>query len=248
MGATLNSIRNKVLSQSGQEQSASWPPHIFDEQFNITSNYLIDRIVELYPGNNAITDLGNPFLKKKTEAVVNGIIKFPEDYRNILGMSIMVTHDYKSLCSEEKQIFKDDPLSPNADQQAKLALKPKCISWEVDMVDTDEWSTRTTSKYKFPTYKKPIATSFNPREYSICPYDISAVDIRYFRKPKVYRWGYVENPDGTFVFDPANTEESEWEDNATQYLVKGVSSLLAVYLRDPEFRDWNLELKKLGLF
>lgn len=249
MSATLDSILKKVLAQGGKEQSSTYPPNIFDEHINTATNFLLDRVAEIFPDNQSIVDVARPFLKIIPIPVTGGKINFPDDYRNLLGIAINVSPDFKSLCGESGgSKYKDDPLAKSQAQLDRKIEQSKCISRSVQVVDIDEWDDRTTSNYKSPTYKRPIACIFEDKSIKLCPYDIGSVEMRYLRIPKVYRYGYKENPDHTFVFDPATTEESEWSDNAIQYLVKAVGSLFSIYLRDPEMRDWNMELKKMGLF
>lgn len=242
----MDDIVKKVLSVGNKEQNQHWPPHIISEQFNTVSNFIIDRCVELFPGNNGIVDIIKPFLIKKQVAVVGGIIPFPENYRNLLGAAITVTKDLKSLCSDAAE-YKNDPLKKTVAQMEREKTTGNCISNIVTMVDQDEWDERTTSNYKKPTYKKPIGCIFEGEGIRVCPYDIGHVELRYVREPKEYRYGYTQLPDDTFVFDPTVSEESEWNKTATAYLFKGMSSLYSIYLRDTEMRNWNTELKNIGL-
>lgn len=235
-----------MLAVGNKEQNQHWPPYIIDEQFNTVANFIVDRCVELFPGDNSIIGIIKPFLVRKQVPVVGGIIPFPDNYRNILGAAITVTKDMKNLCSGGTE-YKNDPLQKTPAQIDREKLKGNCISNIVDMVDQDEWDERTMSNIAFPTYKKPIGCIFEGEGIRVCPYDISTVELRFVREPKIYRYGYKQLPDETYIFDLATSQESEWEMTALQYLFKGMSSLYAAYIRDPEMRNWNIELKKIGL-
>lgn len=243
---TLDRIANSVLSVGNKEHNQHWPPHIIDEHINMATNFIIDRCVELYPGNNSIVGIVKPFLKVENIPVINGNISFPENYRNILGAAITVAKDKKSLCTGGSE-FKNDPRVKTVTQLEKEKLRGTCISNNVNMVDQDEWSERTRSKYKFPTYEKPIGCIFEGEAIKICPYDIANVELRYILEPKIYRYGYQQLPDDTFVYDPNASVESEWEQTAASYLFKAVGALYSIYLRDPDMTNWNMQLRKSGI-
>jgi hypothetical protein len=247
---SMDSILRKVLSQGGKEQSAMYPPRIFQEHFNITTNWIIDEVVKLYPDSHAVAEIVRPFLVSKELPVVNGKVAFADDYRNMLGISMNVTEDLSKDCGckGDKKIYDNDPLKPTESQATATLEKAKCISHDLRIVDIDEFGNLSTHLYKKPTYKNPISVVKKGTEIKVCPYDISHVEVVYIREPKEYVYGYKELPDHTYEFDKNTTEESEWNNTAMQYLIKGVTSLYSIYTRDGDMQNWNEVIKKVGLF
>jgi len=257
--ATMDMVLKAVLSQGNKEQNQSYPPRVFESHFRLVTDYLLDEIASLYPTTQKIVDLGRPFMKTQSIAVTGGMIKIPEDMRNLLGISIYVTSDFSSPCAGEEKKEKEDedinscdlpgdPLAPSLKQIQEKVARGKCKSQSVNLVDQSEWDSRTQHPYKFPTLEKPIGCLFEEEGIKICPYEVPNVDIRYLKMPKEYQYGYRNNPDDTYVFSPENSVESEWTKNAFQYLVKGITTLYSIYTRDGELRDGVLELKKAGIF
>lgn len=240
-----------VLSTSGKEQNMHYPPYIFDAHYNAVTNWLLDELAKQWSGNQSIRDIGRPFLLSQEERVVNGEVTLPKEYRNLLGVGITVTEDFSKDCGclgKTEEIFENDPLAPTPDQIRMKRERTKCISHELTMVDIGEFNKRSTHSYKKPTLKKAIGVQKDANKIKVCPFDLSYVELRMFRIPKVYRFGYKNNGDDTYSFDSKTSEESEWTDNAVQYLLKGLNTLYSMYTKDQEMRDWNLELKKLGVF
>lgn len=256
MVATLDKILKMVLASGNKEQNQHYPPHIFQEHFNLSTSWLVDEIAKLFPTTQSIIDIIRPFLETKDVIVKNGKIEFPENYRHLLGVGMFATDDFKNPCGCDEakggngdcSEFKNDPLAPSPLQIQEQAAKRKCISRTVRLVDIDEWDELTTHPYKHPTYKEPIACIFRGDGIKICPYDVPSVEVRYIRQPKQYAYNYTTLPDDTYVFNSSNSVESEWLDNATSYLYKAVSTLYAMYVRDSEMRDYNVELRKIGIF
>lgn len=247
--ANLDNVLQMVLSQGNKEQNAMYPPRIYELHFNIVTNFILDEIARVFAETQQVIDIGRPFLKSKEVAVTGGVAKFPEDYRNLLGVGMNVTIDFEQDCGcKDDSVFENDPLARRPELIAKDQKKSKCVSHDVTMVDIDEFGYKTTHPYKRPTYKKPIGCIFTTSEIKVCPFDVSYVEIRYLRKPKTYRYGYKMLPDDTYVFDSTTSEESEWDDTALQHLIKGVNALYAIYTRDGEFQNWNEAIKKVGLF
>lgn len=239
-----------VLSASGKEQNMHYPPYIFEAHYNAVTGWLLDELAKQYPANKSIVDIARPFLKSKMERVELGRVKLPDDCRNLLGAGIFVSPDFKEDCGclVSKQKLEDDPLALSEQEVQQKKERAKAITHDLIMRDIDEWNRLITHSYKKPTLKKASATSKDAGYLNVAPFDLTYVELRYFRKPKKYRFGYKNNGDDTYVFDPNTSEESEWTENATQYLFKGLNTLYSMYAKDAEMRDWNLELKKIGLF
>lgn len=247
---TLDSIHKKVLSVGNKEANQMYPPSVFDDHINVVTQWLIDRCVELYPTTKSIEDVLRPFIKSKIIPVVNGEFTIPKDYRNYLNLAVFVSPEYKGDCCDQNsssKVYPNDPLRPSEDAIMQRVQRNGCRSRDVTWLPLDEFNLRTVSTYKRPTYQNPIATLEDGNTIKVCPFDISAVKLKYVRKAKEYKYGYVSNPDDTYTFDQNTTTESEWEDNAMQYVLKGMNTLFAAYTRDGEMMDWNAELKQIGL-
>ena len=232
-----------ILAAGNGEQNATYPPRIFDAQFNAVTSWLIDTIVELYPKDQQFVDILRPFLRREKISVANGSVKLPTEIRNFLGAAVSVRKDFTAECSDEV-----------TELQMKISdRKMGCLSRPVMIVDQSEFDLLTTHKYKFPTYENPIGCFLgsigndNANYLKICPFDITGVEIRYVRNENKYRYGYIEQPDDTYIFNTATTVESEWQNNAFKYLYRGLSVLYGMYTRDNNFRNFAQELKQLGL-
>ncbi len=233
-----------VLAAGNGEQNATYPPKVYDAQFNAVTSWLIDTIVELYPKDQQFVDILRPFLKRERLPVRGGEVTIPSDMRNFLTASISVRKDFTAECSDE----------PVTETQMKVSdRKSGCLSRPIKIVDQSEFDYLTTHPYKHPTYENPVGCwmgSLGDDESNvlkICPFDITGVEIRYIRNEKKYRYGYITQPDDTYIFDAATTVESEWQNNAFKYLYRGLSVLYGVYTRDNNFRNFAQELKQIGL-
>lgn len=235
---SLNNMLTALLSAGNAEQNMHYPPRIYAAQYNAVTSWLIDSIVSVYPRDQMLVDILNPFTKTERIAVRAGGIKMPDNFRNFLGASVNVQTDYKAECC-------DDDIS-------EVALKvqdrkKKCQTRPVLIVDIAEWDYRTTSSYKYPTHKDPIGCFFEDGTLRVCPFDITGVELRYVRQEGIYKYGYKMQPDDTYIFDESTTVESEWGSNAFKYLYRGLSVLYGIYTRDNNFRSFAQELKQLGL-
>lgn len=244
----MDRVVKAVLSGANKEQNMHYPPHVFESHFNTVSDFLIDECVRVYPTTQSVVDVLRPFLVTTELPIVGGKVALPDDYRNLLRVAVNVTEDFKNDCGCTDTSFPDDPLAPTAAQVALKRQKANCISHVVRPVDTDEWDDLTTHPYKKPTLKKPICNIFEAGKLRVCPHGLSHVEITYVRKPKEYVYGYQRNPDDTYFFDLNTSVESEWDTTAHQYLTKGLNTLYSMYVKDGEMRDWNQEIKQIGLF
>jgi hypothetical protein len=269
--ATMQQVLQTVLSQGNKEQNMAYPPNVYNDHFNLVTSFLVSEIAKLFPTSQSMIDIIRPYLQKKILPIRNGMIVFPSDYRHLLGAGIFVTDDFTSSCvpdelrqssqscspgkqdhpigcETENCVFENDPLQLTAAQQDQSLLEKQCISQSVRIVDIAEWDNLTTHSYKRPTLQKPIACIFEGAGLKICPYNVPQVELRYIRQPIRYRYGYKMNPDDTYSFDSTTTIESQWTDNALEYLVKGITKLYSVYTRDGELKNSLFELSQAGLF
>lgn len=244
---TMDSVLRKVLAQANADQNQHYPARVYTEHFNLATSWLIDSIMKVFPGEQHIVDLVNPFMQVQDVIVKNGKIAFPTDYRHYTGMGVFKTQDGKSPCGCDEAKSESNSGSTTAGLDEKRA-KRICISQDVTLVDIDEWNDLTTHPYKKPTLDEPIACIFQGDGIKICPFDIPSVELRYIRQPNVYKYGYKMMPDDSYQVDSSTTIESEWNDNAASYLFRAINTLYSGYARDPEQRDLARQLQQIGLF
>lgn len=236
---SLNNMLSAILSAANAEQNMHYPPRIYSEQYNVVTSWLIDSIVAMYPKDQSMVDILQPFTKKEKLPVKNGSIKMPEGYRNFLGASVNVTKDFTKECCDD-----EPPTEQSLKQEQR---KSGCQMRPVRIVDIAEFDYLTTSAYKYPTHKDPIGCFFEDGELKICPFDITGVELRYVINENKYEYGYKMQPDDTYIWDEKTTKETQWGSNAFKYLYRGLSVLYGVYTRDNNFRNFAQELKQIGL-
>lgn len=243
MVATMDSVLRKVLAQANAEQNQSYPPHVFDEHFNIATKFLLGEIAKLFPTNKTVKELASPFMVTKDIRLEGGVMAIPTEppYRHTLGISIFINPQQNQAC-EKMEVDLDEA------QATSARLQKRSLRQKVKEVEQFEYDYLSDHSYKKPSLKKPIACLFTAAGMNILPYDVPMVEFCYLRQPKEYKYGYTVNPDDTYYYDPAKGVESEWNDSATEYLFKAVSVLYAAYMRDPEQREWAQVLKQTGLF
>lgn len=230
----LDNVLQSVLSVGNKEANQNYPPSIFSRHFNAVTSFLLDKLVELYPYKS---DLLLPFLRTLKNPITNGGVPLPGDYRNYLSFSISVKPD-GSDCSDV----------PTTATSFKIAgLKSGCKTVPIEILSRKEWDYRTTSTYAFPTIENPIGV-FKEGQLKVCPYDLAKCEINYVKKENLYSYGYVLQPDDTYIFNVATSVESEWSDNAFQPLFKGVLALYSAYLRDNQLTEFSGILNEKSLF
>jgi hypothetical protein len=235
---SLDNMLQAILVAGNGEQNATYPPKVFETQYNAVTSWLLDSIVALFPKDQQFVDIIRPFLKRVKIPVTNGEVKLPKDIRNFLSASVSVRKDFKAECGDEE----------TTETQMKISdRKVGCMSRPVKIVDQSEFDYLTTHRYKMPTYENPVGCWLDEDSMKICPFDITGVEIRYVRNEKKYRYGYILQPDDTYIFDEETTIESEWGNNAFKYLYRGLSVLYGMYTRDNNFRNFAQELKQIGL-
>jgi hypothetical protein len=212
---------------------------VYTEHYNIVSSLLLSKLIETFPTSPQNVDMLYPFMKVEKITVKDGYVELPSDYRNLLGNpSVSLRPDGKD-CGENE--------ITNEQQFKNATLKSGCKTRPVIIVSQSEWDYRTTSSYRFPTYDDPIGVMFGESKIKICPYDITKVEVRYARKENIYRYGYIMQPDDTYIFDKNTTIESEWTNAAYDKLYKGLCLLYGEYTRDNSLRDWTSILIQAGI-
>lgn len=233
----LDNLLKSVLSVGNAEQNFAYPPSVFSNHVNIVTSFILDNLTFLYP---KYADALLPFIGKEMIAVTDGYVKLPpNDYRNLIGASIQVKNGKDC----------NDPVIIDTASEFKTAkLKAGCKSVPVVMVSKAEWDYRTTSTYAFPTYENPIGIFDSEKRIKVCPYDIARVELMYVKKEKIYQYGYIRQPDDTYIYDDATSVESEWEEPAFELLFKGIFALYSAWSRDNSIMEYSMILNKAGLF
>lgn len=237
---SLENMLKAILSVANAEQNMAYAPSIFTDQYNTVTSLLLSKLADIFPSDPSVLDMLDPFVERYSIRPKSGLITLPENYRNILGTPMISAKD--DGCSECHQ---DNDLTNG--EFASLVLKSGCRKVNVLMVDQSEFADRTTSTYKKPTYAKPIGFRSGKMQIKVCPYDISAVEVMYVRKEKLVNYGYVMQPDDTFVFNSATSVESEWTSAAFQPIFKALFALYTAYTRDMQLKDWALYLSQNNL-
>lgn len=245
--SSLQNLLTALLSVANQDQNMFLTPAIFSSMINTVTSFLIDKCVEIYPHSPMTLDIIDPFVKIEAVTPSGGMIKLPDDYRNILGSpSIIVKGDKKGECGDTGV-----PIT-NAQQFLTATLRGGCIRRPITIVSQSEFDYLTTSSYKAPTFWDPIA--FNAgnddqgrKQLKVCPHDVTKVYIMYAKKEQVYNLGYQMNPDDTYFLDPATTVDTEWGNAAFVPLFKGLNHLYGIFSRDKEFSNWAMTLSQISI-
>lgn len=226
-----------VLSVGNAEQNFAYPPSVFSNHVNIVTAFILDNLTILYP---KYADALLPFIEKKMIPVTDGYVQLPSDYRNLLGAPSIQVKNGKDC---------NDPVVIDTASEFKTAkLKAGCQSVPIVMVDKGQWDDRTTSGYAYPTLESPIGLFDSKKRIKVCPYDIARVEILYVKKEKIYQYGYITQPDDTYIYDEATSVESEWEEPAFELLFKGIFALYSAWSRDNSILEYSIILNKAGLF
>ncbi|HNU13628.1 MAG TPA: hypothetical protein PKI55_04160 [Chitinophagaceae bacterium] len=233
----LDNLLKSVLSVGNAEQNFSYPPHVFSNHINIVTSFILDNLAIIYP---KYADALLPFIGKKLIPVTDGYVQLPDDYRNLLGAPSVQVKNGKDC---------NDPVVIDTASEFKTAkLKAGCQSVPIIIVDKGQWDDRTTSTYAYPRIDSPIGMFDSGKKIKVCPYDIARVEVLYVKKEKIYRYGYISQPDDTYIYDAATSEESEWEEPAFELLFKGIFALYSAWSRDSTIIEYSTILNKAGLF
>ncbi len=232
-----------ILSVANEEQSMFYSPRIYSDQYNVVTSLLISTLVRAYPANPVVIDQLEPFVEIKLLPVTDGYVNLPEEYRDILGSPYIFTNK-KNDCECEKVEF-EEPLTAN--NFKVQILKGGCKIAPVIIYPESEFIERTDSTYDAPTWEAPIGFFSGKRQIKICPYDATKVAVMYAKKEKSYVYGYIPQPDDTFLFDINTTVESEWTSAAFTPIFNAMMSLYSAYSKDQELGNWAQILNEKGI-
>lgn len=239
--SSLDNIVKSVLSVANAEQNMSWSPNIITSQYNVVTSLLLSKLIEDFEDDGSKLDMLMSFMKIKKIPVTDGYIQLPDDYRNLLGRpAINVRPDGKDCMDDSPPI--------NSPQTFKVAnLKAGCRTVYIDIVPQNEFDDRTISTYAFPTIDAPIGCIFNNQQIKVCPYDLGKVEVRYTRQENLVNYGYIMQPDDTFLFDKNTSVESEWTSAAFTPIFNAMLALYGAYVKDNTLTDWATILREKGI-
>lgn len=239
--ASLDNVLKAILSVTGQEQSMFYSPRVYSDQRNVVESLLLSALVKAYPTNQSVIDQIAPFVKVQTLPNKDGYIELPEDYRDLLGAPMIFANpESDGECAE-----KIEPLTPATFKAGKL--KAGCNLNSVDIVPQSVFTKRTQSTYNKPTWENPIGAFVDANRIKVCPFDISKVSVMFAKKEKVVRYGYIIQPDDTYLYDPNTTEETEFTSNSFPEIFNAMMALYAAYAKDQVMQNWAQVLSKAGI-
>lgn len=229
--ASLKIFFELLLKPLDIPQSRTVPPDIYDAIYNTSASWLVDKIVELWPKDQSYVDIIEPFLKTEIVRVVGGNITLPESYRNFLDVGALVEGDFTGKCKDCDD-YEVDSQAVLLRKYNQAISKSGCKRQAIRIVDQTEWDYLTQDAFDFPTITQPIGCFFGTKQIRICPAEIAIVELRYLINENIYRYGYIPQPDDTFIFNPVTSVESQFTNAAFSKLYKPAMALLSLYLRD----------------
>lgn len=239
---SLNNMLKAILSVANEEQSMFFSPRVYQDQYNAVTSLLISALVKAYPSNPVVIDQLEPFVDIQILPIKNGYVDLPEEYRDILGSPYIFANPKSSgECGEGFE----EPLT--AANFRKQSLKGGCQLTPVVILPESEFAYRTTSTYNQPTWTDPIGFFSGKKQIKICPYDATKVAVMYVKKEESYIYGYIMQPDDTYLFDPLTTKESLWTSASFEPIFTALTSLYAIYAKDQEMGNWSQILKERNI-
>lgn len=237
----MDNIYSSVLSVSSQERSFFYSPKVYTAQRNVIESLLLSALVKAYPANQNVIDQIAPFVEVKTINNTNGFIQLPDNYRNLLGSPMVFANPQSTgECNE--------PIEPITASNFKTGqLKAGCFLNPLVIVPQSEFAERTQSTYDKPSWENPIGMFVASNQIKVCPYDISRVSVMFARKEREVRYGYITQPDDTFLYDPATSIETEFDSNAFDPIFNGIVALYSAYAKDQVMQNWSQVLSKAGI-
>lgn len=237
---SLDNMLNAILSVGNAEKNFAFPPGIYADQYNTVSSLLISKCAELYPSDESVIDIIDPYVVRSVKRPVDGFITFPDNYRNLLGSPmISAKNDGCEECGQADFVSNQ--------QFNQLKVQSGCKKVPVVIVPQAEFAQRTTSTYRYPTYENPIGYRSGQNQIKVCPYNISAVETMYIKKESIAVYGYTMQPDDTFVYNPNTSTELLWTSAAFKPMFKALMFLYTAFSRDNNLRDWTLIINQNGL-
>ena len=239
---SLDNLLNAIIGIASTEKNMAYPPSVFESQYNTVTSLLLSKLSDIYPNDNSVVDIIEPFVERKVIRPKNGYIDLPKDFRNLLGTPQI------GAKGEGKESSECDGATEVTNKEFEtLTLKAGCRKVPVTMVDQSEFAILTTSAYRYPTYENPIGYRSGKYQIKVCPFDISAVEVVYVKKESLAVYGYTMQPDDTFVFNPNTSTEVGWDSAAFAPMFNALLMLYTAYSRDNNLKDWAAYISQNNL-
>lgn len=240
--SSLNNVLQAVLATVQQEQNFFYSPKVYTQHRNIIESLLLTELVKSYPENNEVLDQIAPFVTITIIPVTNGYIQLPTDYRNVLGAPmIFAKPDDSGECGSPLT----EPLTPQSFQSG--ILKSGCKLNSINIVPQSEVSFRLKSTYDFPTHENPIGWRIDSNKIKVCPYDLTKVALMYAQNETVLNYGYITQPDDTYIYDPTKTIDTQFGSNAFTPIYNACLFLYSAYAKNPDLQNISMILKERGI-
>lgn len=236
----LDNILKEVLAAVNQEQSMFYPPSVYEQHRNVVESMLLSELAKDWPKDQQVVDMIEPFIETAVLPVKNGVVELPENYRNLLGgLTVFAKGDNSGECEPgEKPTM--------AEFNAKV-LASGCRLNPLVIVPQSEFAERSNSTYKRPTIEAPIGYWIGKRQVKVCPPEISKVGIMYTKKEKLLRYGYILQPDDTYIYDASTSVDTGFDSAAHNPIFRAVFALYCAYAKDPELNNWSQVLNERGI-
>ena len=237
--SSLDNVLKAVLSVSQEEQNFFYSPYIYTKHRQAIESLLLSNLVKAFPANPNVLDQLAPFVKVQTIAVTDGVVQLPTDYRNILGSPVIfATPDSSGECR---------PKEPLTQHNFKVGiLKSGCRLNPLVIVPQSEFADRTISTYDPPTYENPIGY-FIGNTIKVCPFDLTKVGVMYAKKERQLNYGYIQQPDDTYLYDPSTTIDTEFDSSAFEPIFNACMALYSAYAKDQALQNFSEILKREGI-
>jgi len=71
---SLDNMLNAILSISNVEKNASYPAHIYQDQYNTVTSLLLSKLSDIYPSDSGVLDMLDPYVERKVIMPKNGYV------------------------------------------------------------------------------------------------------------------------------------------------------------------------------
>lgn len=238
--SSLDNVLKAVLAVSQEDQNFYYAPHIYTQHRNIIESLLISALVKSFPANPVIIDQLAPFIKISLIPITNGYVQLPDDYRNILGTPYIFSNP-----NSTSECVPQEPLTPENFRVG--ILKSGCRLNPVTIVPQSEFADRTISTYAPPDFENPIGYFIDNNKIKVCPFNLTKVGVMYVRKERLLNYGYVSQPDDTYLYDETTTIDTEFGSNAFEMIFNACMALYSAYAKDKDLQSWTEILKTQGI-
>lgn len=240
--SSLDNVLKAVLAVSQEEQNFYYSPYIYTQHRNTVESLFLSELVKSFPAAPTVIDQLAPFIVVATIAVTDGYVQLPPNYRNILGSPVIFANtDGTGECTAPTK----EPLTPH---NFKVGiLKSGCRLNALTIVPQSEFADRTISTYDAPSYEKPIGYFMDSNKIKVCPFDLTKVGVMYAKNESILNYGYITQPDDTYLYDPTTTVDTGFLSNSFEPIFKASMALYSAYAKDKDLQDFSRILKAEGI-